>query len=311
MNYLIPAGTQKADELARRLAALWAPARPVAEPHTDDDLDDECTGYGGCDCSSCVHDDRVRTARCQLGRGTGPSGCDEPTQYRLRLWRPGPGSQVQRHELGLTDDPDQWVEFSEDRVFLTGSERYACGKPHAHQLAGHLRAHYARPDDTELTRYRVLVEPWRYEPDEYDLGGSGLLWLQTLATAAAADIGRLIDQINPHAVSRGGSARFWLDDARRDVAELARGLAELDTRPLPQRRYVDSIPPEVRAVQTERDGGAYFLRGVPIGPASGWFHPGELTTFGSDAELLAAYPDGLYEPHGSELVLPEPAEDRA
>jgi len=309
MNHVIPADTRNADELARQLAAQWAPARPVVESRDEDyDQEDECTGYGGCDCSRHVHDERVRTARCQLGRGTGAAGCDRPTRYRLRLWRPGGGTRVQRKELGLTERPDEWTDFGEDRIFLTGSERYACDKPHAHQLAEHLRERYARPDDTELTRWRVLIEPWRYEPDAYDLDNIGLVWLADLGRSIGYDVAELVDLVNPHTVHRSRDARFYLDTARRRAAELVRELAKLDTRPLPQRHYVGSIPLEVQAVQSRRDGGDYIRRRA-AGLTHGWYSMDADRGFASDDELLAAYPEGLYEPQGSELV-PMPDEYR-
>lgn len=292
-------------ELARLLGALWNP-RPKSASVYNTDFDDEeyegCTGDGGCGCSSCRHDYDVRTARC------GRDGCTAPTQYRVRAWRTDDeGTRVQAREIGRTDERNEWVTFSDVPVYLTGSERYACDKPHAYELAQQVRAHYNRPDAADPRRWRVEIERWRYEPDDYDLPHGDLPWLLLLARGLADEVRTVIDAVNPHAVRPTRDAHYALAQARRTVAELVGRLAALDTRDLPQIRYTDSIPADVSTVTTARGPGAHYInRRFPESPTSGWSCMSLDAVYDSDAALLAAHPDGLYERPRSELVLPTP-----
>jgi hypothetical protein len=303
MSYVIPTGTQDAPELAARLAALWAPAPPNGAVVRDEYDHDQCTGADDCSCSWHMHQHHVRTARCQR------TDCARPTRYRLRMWKPNGTTTLQAGELGRGENPDEWLTFSEEPWYLTGSERYACDRDHAYELAELLRLRYATPDDDEATRWRVLIEPHRYEPDGYDLAGTGMVWLQTLGTTIQYGVRQLVDLVNPYAVHPHRDAAYVLDHVRRSAAELAVELARLDTRPVPQARYTDAIPAEVNAVRTAPDG-PIVRRRVPTGPTSGWFTLTTHVSYESDDELLAAYPGGLYELGRSELVLPDDTEEQ-
>ncbi len=302
-----------AADLVEQLKALWDPPRHF---NTTTDVDheedqDACTGSGGCDCSWCSHESRVHTARCSVKECTGP------TVFRLRAWRPiEHAHRVQAHEIGRTENPDEQIPFGHGLSHMIGSERYACGKPHAHQLWHELIARY-NPDSATVDlrtlapvkQWFVEIERWRYEPDDFDLPHGDLWWLRSLASSMRYDVQQLIDTVNPHAVHRTRDAANSLDAARRTAARIVALLAKLDTRPIPQTRHTDSIPADVETVLTERAGQnpRYFHRRFPVTPASGWFCQSadvETEIHQSDAELLAAYPNGLYERPRSELILP-------
>lgn len=297
-------------ELARRLTALWNPRPQVITLTDDEDLyeDDGCTGSGGCGCSSCHHDQHVRTAWCSF------IACDKPTQFRLRAWRPGGCWQVQASDIGRAENPDEWVGFGDGQVFMIGSERYACGKPHAHGLWQLLLDRYNKGLDAEdPNRWRVQIETWRYRPDEFDLPHGDLPWLRELVGALKYNVRRLIDAVYPHAAHRIQDASSTLAGARRTAAQIVELLASLDTRDIPQVRYTDSIPPDVESVTTAPAGQQpnYFGRRFPVTPDSGWSCMALEVVYESDAALLAAYPDGLYERQRSELVLPTPDDQEA
>lgn len=291
-------------ELARQLTALWAPPRRVA-PADDADLldedDDYCTGSGGCGCPRCHHDEHVRTARCSL------KDCSEPTLFRLRVWRAdSSGRRVQASEIGRTENPDEWLPFGDAQVFMS-TERYACSKPHAYELWQQLRARYSNPPDgDESKRWRVEIENWQYKPDWFDLPHPDLFWLREFVGSMKYDVRRIIDAVNPHAAHRTRDVSFELADARRSAARIVALLAGLDTRAIPQVRYTDAIPADVSTVLTAPVGQQpnYINRRWPETPASGWYCSALEVAYESDAELLAAYPDGLYERPRTELVLP-------
>lgn len=293
-------------ELARQLTALWNPPRQVSPPSAgdsyDEDDEDGCTGTGGCGCSRCHHDEHVRTARCSL------KDCAEPTVFRLRVWRASSsGRRVQASEIGRTEDPDEWLPFGDAQVFVTGSERYACGKPHAYELCQQLRTRYSNlPDADESERWRVEIENWKYTPDWFDLPHPDLFWLREFVGSLKYDVRRIIDAVNPHAAHPTRDVSPDLSSARRSAARIVALLAALDTRAIPQVRYTDSIPADVGTVLTAPTGQQpnYINRRFPETPTSGWYCSALEVAYESDAELLAAYPAGLYERPRSELMLP-------
>lgn len=295
-------------DVVDQLIALWNPSRNITpsadtDSYAEDEDDDSCTGSGGCGCSSCYHDESVRTARCSI------TTCTAPTQFRLRTWRLTGGRQVQAREIGRTENPDEWLRFGDAQSFMIGSERYACGKPHAYELWQQLLQRYNKPTDDEAQRWRVEIENWRYEPDELDLPHADLVWLRALAITLKHDVQGIIDTVNPHAAHPTRDASYALSCARRTAARVVAQLADLDTRAIPQTRYTDAIPADVHTVTTQPAGQQphYFNRRFPESPTSGWFShslgPGGVV-YASDAELLAAYPDGLYERPRSELLWP-------